>query len=244
MNLFRLSIIITLLPTIFQCNSNQLPNKKDSKDSVIVLDLNKYKSVKFTGELLRHKPNYQIGFIDTVYSSHDLLILIENTRKSNVAEDETEPTITYKKITIVSHGQKVFEKDSVVNFGEIEYNSVHNIFSIPMVFDVDPESFDFLGTMYIYRSDTNTCDILKSELYNFTNAPFYNDTSFYFISNNILYACNQNSTEEVVHLSKPEYRIFKLSVEKNSLNIIFSKNFPDDVETLQTNVPFNDILKN
>lgn len=263
MDNINLKLILTFCICIFSCIGKQSKKEasldkdtskaefliKDNmkvaslvKDTSNILDLETFVSTKYDiNKLFKRNISDSIGFTDTLFSNNIVKILKLNSKEVNKKESKT----ILKKIIILNHNQRIFEKDSLIDIGNIEYNPKINFITIPILYDVDTEDFSTYGNLLLYEASINKIIEINKDHVNLTNAPIIDDSTIYFISNYDLWCYRKNKLHKVVTFDNPLSRIFELNYTINKgFEVIYFKKYPDDSIPLRTYIPFDSIFKN
>lgn len=255
MKIKKVVILLFNIILIFSCIENKktktsllkevTKNTKTSlqKEETKILDLNNFNVSQYDiNKLFTHKLNDSVGYIDTIFSNNGILILKTNIKKIDKGEDIGIYTI--RRITILNNKQIIYENDSIIDFGEIEYNSKLGLLTVPLIYDEDGESFSTTCNLLLCDIKKNKTVEIDKNLSNLTNAPITDDSLIYYIANSSIFSYNNSHIHEVVQFENPSNRAFKFSYIKNKyFDIIYFRKFPEDSIPLQVIIPLDSIFK-
>jgi hypothetical protein len=237
------AIILLYTITFISCFGDNSSVKIQSKDSVKIMDLENFTSKELDlHELFPKRLNDIIGYADTVFSKNDILVLKTNVKK--IYKSEYDPIITIRKITIFNAKQKVYERDNIINVGEIEYNQKLNLLTIPIIFDLENEGFYTICDLVLFDISSNKIIEIDNNLTDLTNAQITDDSSIIYFANHSIFCYKNNQIKELVSFDNPLSKVFKIKLLKDiGFNIIYYKKFPEDITPFQSIIPFDSIYK-
>jgi hypothetical protein len=236
-------IALFFVAAFTSCLGNRGPVEMQEKERIKILDITKFSSSIYTGNEFSGKLSTVIGYVDTIFFEDGIVILKTNIKE--IDRGEYNPLITIRKLSLIVDEQNIFERGNLINIGDIVYHKEIGVITLPLIYDLENESFSTTCDLLIYNTKEKKLTEIGKGLTDLSNAFISSDSSIYYMANNSIFCYKKNQTKELAHFENAYARFFIITLlNDRGFRIVYCKDFPEDTVDYETIIPFDSIFSN